>query len=658
VLGTARATSAPFVVTEIDAVTGAMFARNPWNASFGERVAFADLAGRQTQWTGDRREFLGRLRTLDRPAALTGANLAEAQPAGRLSNRTGAGLDPCCALQTTLTLAPDESTEIVFFLGQAANTAEAQSLLKTYRSADLDAILHAVRTQWDQILGTIQVKTPDRSLDIMLNRWTLYQTLTCRMWARAAFYQASGAYGFRDQLQDAMALTITQPALTRAHLLRAAGRQFVEGDVQHWWQPPTQNIDGAGVRTRISDDHVWLAYATAHYVQTSGDTTILDATIPFLEGPLLQPAEHDAYYKPEVSDQNGSLFDHCARALDRSLQTGTHGLPLMGAGDWNDGMNRVGELGLGESVWLGWFLHATLVAFAAIARTRGESAQATRWLTHAQGLQASLEREAWDGDWYRRGYFDDGTPLGSAANSECRIDSIAQSWGVLSGAAEPERAQRAMASLERNLIQDSPGLALLFTPPFEHAAPDPGYVKAYPPGIRENGGHYSHAAIWSVMAYAALGQGERATSLLSLLNPIARTRTLADLQRYKVEPYVIAADIYSVAPHAGRGGWTWYTGSAGWMYRAGIESILGFRLHGTRFTMSPCIPAAWPHFEIEFRYGSARYDIRVSNPHRVSRGIARIELDGVTLPIGDLAVPLTSDGQSHSVLVTLGDADR
>ena len=646
VLGAARAACAPFIVTEVDAATGAMFARNPWNAAFGARVAFADLDGRQTDWTADRREFLGRHGTLAEPAALLGA--------APFSKRVGVGLDPCSALQTYVDLEPGDTREVVFFVGEATDAASAQALLERYRSADLEAVFRSVLEYWEKVLGTVQVKTPDRSMDIILNRWALYQTLVCRMWARSAFYQASGAYGFRDQLQDAMALAVSTPAATREHLLRAAGRQFTEGDVQHWWLPPT----GEGVRTRISDDRIWLAYAAAHYVDTTGDVAVLDESVPFIEGPALRPGEHEAYFQPSTSDEMASLFEHCARALDQSLAVGQHGLPLIGTGDWNDGMNRVGELGRGESIWLGWFLHATLKAFAPLAQARGAKARSAQWLTHATALQLALEREGWDGDWYRRGYFDDGTPLGSAKSEECRIDSIAQSWSVISGAADTARATQAMAAVDGQLIRRDSGLALLFAPPFDRTPLDPGYIKGYPPGVRENGGQYSHAATWSVIAFALLGQADKAAELFSLLNPVNRATTRASAHRYKVEPYVIAADIYSVAPHAGRGGWTWYTGSAGWMYRAGLEWILGFHLQGSRLRLAPCIPTRWPGFEIVFRYRATRFEILIENPEGVSRGVAYAELDGQPLAEGPTVIALVDDGQTHRVRMILGEHRR
>ncbi|MEQ1728574.1 MAG: glucoamylase family protein, partial [Vicinamibacterales bacterium] len=642
VLGASRAATAPFIVTEIDPVTQSMFARNPWHPVYGSRVAFADLAGKQTEWTADRREFLGHHGRLDQPVALTGYL--------PLSGRTGAGLDPCGALLTSIDLKPGASAEVVFFLGDAASSADAQALVARYRAVDLDAVLQAVGEYWDDVLGAIQVKTPERSMDVLLNRWALYQTLVCRVWARSAFYQSSGAYGFRDQLQDGMALSVTRPALTREHLLRAAGRQFPEGDVQHWWLPPT----GQGVRTLISDDRIWLGFACAHYVATTGDLAVLDEVVGFVDGARLDPGQHDAYFLPGIADETATLFEHCARGLDGALNVGTHGLPLIGTGDWNDGMNRVGEQGRGESVWLGWFLYAGLQAFAPIAAARGDTVRSSRWLDHAARLRASLELEGWDGEWYRRGFFDDGTPFGSSQSAECRIDSIAQSWSVMSGAADPARAAQAMAQVERQLILQKEGVALLFTPPFDKTPLDPGYVKGYPPGLRENGGQYTHAAAWSVFAFAKLGQGQQAMDLFALLNPLNHTSTRTGVRRYKVEPYVVAADVYSVAPHTGRGGWTWYTGSAGWLYRAGIEAILGLAKRGTLLEIDPCIPPHWPGFEMVYRHGSTRYEISVVNPAAVSHGVAGIEEDGLPLPAGTRALSLRDDGATHRIRVTLG----
>ncbi len=642
VLGPNRAASAPFVATEIDPRTQAMFARNGWYEDFASRVAFADMNGRQTEWTGDRTEFIGRNGSLAAPAALTGA--------ASLSKTVGAGLDPCGALRASVTIPPGGKVEIVLLVGESTDAEAARVLISHYRSTNLDDAMAEVTRQWADILDAVHVETPERSLDIMLNGWLLYQALACRMWGRAGFYQASGAFGFRDQLQDSMALTAACPALARAHLVRAASRQFVQGDVQHWWLPHS----GKGVRTRISDDRAWLAYAAAHYVQVAGDSTVLDEVIPFLEGQMLAPAEHDSFFHPSISDQSATLFEHCARALEHSLSVGAHGLPLMGTGDWNDGMNRVGEGGLGESVWLGWFLHAALTEFAPLAQARNEHDRAAAWQAHAAQIRAALEEHAWDGAWYRRGYFDDGTPLGSAGSQECRIDSIAQSWAVLSGAADTGRAQTGMASLERDLISSKSGLALLFTPPFDKTALEPGYIKAYPPGIRENGGQYTHAALWSVMAFAALGQAETAVRLLLLLNPINHARNRAELYRYKVEPYVMAADIYAAPGHVGRGGWTWYTGAAGWTQRAGIESILGIRLRGAELHIDPCIPALWPRFTASIRYKSARYDVLVENPNAVGKGVQVAALDGAPLAQRPFFVPLADDGIVHKVHVILG----
>ncbi len=641
VLGNSRSASAPYIITELDSQTGALFARSSWGGEFGGRVAFADLAGRQSSVTGDRTEFIGRNGTLARPAAL--------ERSGPLSGRSGAGLDPCAALQTSIELRPGAKAEIVFFLGQAENSEQARQLIARYRAADSDAILAEVTGRWDDVLGAVQIATPEPAMDILMNRWLLYQTLSCRVWGRAAFYQLSGAYGFRDQLQDVMALCTAKREIAREHLLHAAARQFIEGDVQHWWHPPS----GRGVRTRISDDLLWLPYTLIHFLEATGDRTVLEEPIPFLEGNTLAEGQNESYFQPSISDIRATLFEHCARALDRSLAVGSRGLPLMGTGDWNDGMNRVGEQGKGESVWLGWFLHTILWEFAKIADSRSEHKRAESWRLHVSALKAALEREGWDGEWYRRAYFDDGTPLGSAKNTECRIDSIAQSWGVMTGAADPGRVARAMAAVDKQLVRRPEGLILLFTPPFDNPTHDPGYIRGYVPGVRENGGQYTHAAVWTVIAFAELGDGDRACELFRMLNPIAHTSSRVSVQRYKVEPYVVAGDVYAEPPHVGRGGWTWYTGAAGWLYRAGLEWILGFRMGGMTFSIDPCIPRNWPSYSIEFRYHSATYRIKVDNPSRVSRGVGLTELDGKLLA-SSANIPLVNDGAVHEVRIVLG----
>jgi cyclic beta-1,2-glucan synthetase len=642
VLGVLREQMQRFVVTEIDPATGALLARNAYNNEFARRVAFATVNTPDHSLTADRTEFLGRNGGARHPAAL-----------GRvgLSGRVGAGLDPCAAVQTVVELAPGAQQEIIFLLGEGDDLAQVHTLIAHYRQpGEVEAAFAAVRAAWDQVLGAVQVRTPVPAINLLLNRWLLYQVLSCRVWARSAFYQSGGAYGFRDQLQDVMALTIAAPAQAREHILRAAARQFVEGDVQHWWHPPT----GRGVRTRFSDDLLWLPYVTLHYTATTGDSSILDEIVPYLEGDLLKPGEDEMYTVPRVSAEAGSLYEHCLRAVKRGLTSGPHGLPLMGSGDWNDGMNRVGHEGQGESVWVGWFLLTILPPLAELCAARGDDDLALHYRQEVVRLQHAIEEHAWDGAWYRRAYFDDGTPLGSAENDECRIDAIAQAWAVISGAADPARARQAMAAAAEHLIRPDADLILLLTPPFDHTSLDPGYIKGYVPGVRENGGQYTHAAIWIVLAYALLGDGDQAGRLYEMLTPIEHARTPDAVERYKVEPYVVAADVYAVPPHTGRGGWTWYTGSASWLYRVGLEAILGLRWQGTAFSLEPCIPSDWPGYEMTVTFGGTRYQIRVENPHRAQRGVSVLSLDGEVVEDG--RVPLHDDGATHLVRAVMGPA--
>ncbi|HVT25890.1 MAG TPA: glucoamylase family protein [Rhizomicrobium sp.] len=643
-LGPNRQKSQAYIYTEIDKDTSALFAQNPWSEDFHTRIAFFDLQGKQTSWTADRCEFLGRNGSPEKPWALMGD--------APLSMRTGAGLDSCGALQTEIRLAPGAEAEIIVTLGQSESRSEARALISRIRSSDFDNLLKDVKEFWDTTLGSIEVKTPDRAMDLLLNRWLLYQTLSCRMWARAGFYQASGAYGFRDQLQDCMALCVSHPEVARRHILRAAARQFPEGDVQHWWLPET----GKGVRTTISDDRAWLAYVVSHYIEVTGDNALLDEQIPFLDGQLLKPGEHEAFFQPQPTSETATLYEHCARALDLCLPVGPHGLPLMGTGDWNDGMNRVGENGKGESVWLGWFVYDVLTKFIPIAEARNDGKRAATWLLHTTVLKEALEDNGWDGDWYRRAYYDDGTPLGSVANAECRIDSIAQSWSVLSKAADSARTARAMQAVDKYLVRDADQMILLFTPPFVDTQHDPGYIKGYPAGLRENGGQYTHGVMWVVAAFAEMGMGNRAGELFAMLNPINHSRSRTAAQRYRVEPYVACGDVYSVPPHVGRGGWTWYSGSAGWMYRVGIEWILGLRVKAGKLALDPCIPSYWPRFEATLRYKGATFKIAVENPHGVCKGIAELYLDGMLIEGATIVLP--QDGSIHTIRAVMGEPPK
>jgi len=627
---------------EFDPDKNALLAINRFNSEFGERVAFLAANKKPHGVTTDRTEFLGRMGSMRAPAALGRIGLASA---------VNAGLDPCGVIQLHVDLAPGATEEVFFLIGEGKSRDESLRLIEQIQSqVEVEAIWQSVQQQWDEILNTITVQTPDPGMDLMLNRWLLYQTLSCRLWGRTALYQSSGAFGFRDQLQDVMALLHSRPDIARMQILEMARHQFESGDVLHWWNPPA----GRGVRTRFSDDLLWLPYVTSEYVSATGDISILSEDVPFLKGEALRPDEVERYTQFETTGETFSLYEHCRRALEKGTTSGTHGLPLMGAGDWNDGMNRVGVDGRGESIWLGWFLHTTLKRFASLVAQMNATPphDPTPYLEKAEQLSQALEAHAWDGDWYLRAYYDDGSRLGSHENIECQIDSIAQSWAILSGAAEQARAAQAMESVYRLLVKQDEQMILLFTPPFDKSAHDPGYIKGYLPGVRENGGQYTHAAIWTAWAFAKLGQGERAMELFRMLNPISHADTHEKAIRYKVEPYVIAADIYSVQPHTGRGGWTWYTGSSGWMYRLGIETILGITRVGEALNINPCIPRDWSGFKVDYRFGVSYYKINVENPHNVNRGIQQVLLDGN--PLNGNLLPLVEDGQMHDVQVVMG----
>ena len=635
VLGDLRHKSLLHVQTEVDLKTGALLARNYYNTEFSDRVVFVDVNDATRTLTGDRKEFIGRNGNLSQPAALKRA---------RLSGKVGAGLDPCGAVQVAFNLADGQERETSFRLGVGRNAAEVQNLIRRFRRADATRVaLEGVWEYWNRTLGAVNVDTPDPAVNVMANGWLLYQTLSCRLWGRTGFYQSGGAYGFRDQLQDVMALVHAEPALTREHLLRAAARQFREGDVQHWWHPPA----GRGVRTHFSDDYLWLPYATCRYVSCVADTGVLDEKVPFLEARPVKPEEEAYYDLPNRSEESATLYQHCVRAITRGLTFGRHGLPLIGCGDWNDGMNRVGENGRGESVWLAFFLYDVLTQFASLARSHHDPAFAERCLAEARQLQQNIEQNAWDGQWYRRAYFDNGEPLGSQANPECQIDSLPQSWSVISGAGDPSRSRQAMQSVDQRLVRRDAGLIQLFDPPFDKSPLNPGYIKGYIPGVRENGGQYTHGAIWTAMAFAIMGENERAWELFALLNPVHHGGTPQQIATYKVEPYVVAADVYAVPPHTGRGGWTWYTGSAGWMYRLLVETLLGVNIEGDQLRLAPRVPEAWATFKIHYRYRQTVYHITIT---RLAAGSAEpnlLSLDGEE--ISGRTIPLRDDHRTHAV---------
>jgi len=653
VLGDMRSKSGMHIITEVDTVSRALFAKNAYNTEFPGRVAFFNVDASNRSFTADRTEFIGRNGNLASPAALRRV---------RLSGKVGAGLDACAAIMVPFELLPGQQRDIVFMLGVSGRrSADASNLVQRCQgTAAASSALLAVREQWDNTLGAVQIDTPDAALDIITNGWLMYQTIACRLWARSGYYQSGGAYGFRDQLQDAMAMVHTEPQLLRQQLLLCASHQFVEGDVMHWWHPPSER----GVRTHCSDDYLWLPLATCRYIASTGDLAVLAQAAPFLEGRAVNPDEDSYYDLPSRSSDSADLYQHCVRAILRALRFGVHGLPLIGSCDWNDGMDKVGAEGRGESVWLAFFLYDVLLRFAEVALLNDDAGFAEQCRSEAARLAANVELHGWDGRWYRRAYFDDGTPLGSHTNLECQIDSISQSWAVLSNAADATRARGAMAEVDARLVRREFGLIQLLDPPFGPivAHPDasgsgsesgpqpknPGYIRGYVPGVRENGGQYTHAAIWTAMAFARMGDGERAWELLRMLNPVQHAASEAGCARYKVEPYVVAADVYAIAPHIGRGGWTWYTGSSGWMYRLIIESLLGLTRGDAKLTLEPQLPADWDGFTVRYRYGASLYRIHVA---RAVDGQPGLSIDGREQ--GGNVLALADDGREHAVELRL-----
>jgi cellobiose phosphorylase len=636
VLGDLRAKYSKHTVTLLDEVTGALMATNAYSSEFTNRVAFFDANGNNKTVTGDRAEFLGRNGTMANPDGLNRA---------RLSGKTGAALDPCGVIQVNFNIAEDEEHEVIFRLGAGRDMHHAQQVVKASQgSAAAHEALQKVYEHWKNLLGVIQINTPDTALNMLTNGWLNYQTLASRIQARSGFYQSGGAFGFRDQLQDVLSLIHSQPNLVRSQIILCASRQFKEGDVQHWWHPPS----GRGVRTTCSDDYLWLPYVTAKYVKATGDIEILDEQVSFIEGRLMNAGEESYYDLPIYSDVRAGVYEHCVKAIEHGLRMGEHGLPLIGSGDWNDGMDKVGVHGKGESVWLAFFLYDILMRFSDVAMIKKDKEFAKRCKEEATKLQKNIEEHTWDGEWYRRAYFDDGTPLGSKENDECKIDSIAQSWSVISKAGSKEHTMQAMRSAYDHLVQKDDNLIQLFNPPFDKSLLNPGYIKGYVPGVRENGGQYTHAAIWLIMAFAASGNRDTTWELLQMINPVNKGSDKSKIDIYKTEPYVIAADVYKEPRHRGRGGWTWYTGSAGWMYQLIINSFIGLKKEGDTLHFAPCLPHGW-NFDLTYRFVDTPYHIQINQ----SAGDKTMEVFEGDKKLEDGIIPLVNDSQPHEIRVEL-----
>ncbi|HOJ10547.1 MAG TPA: glycosyl transferase, partial [Clostridiales bacterium] len=640
ILGVSEKITSQYITTEMDSKSGVFTIKNNYNVDFPGRITFIDSSEQKQSFTGDRMEFIGVEGSLEKPEAVSKENL---------SGTIGAGLDPCAAIQVEVSLNQGEEKELVFLLGQGKSMEQVLDIIEKYRNVNrAKRELKEVKKAWKERLEVIQVQTPDDSMNIMLNYWLLYQVISCRLLSRAAFYQSGGAFGFRDQLQDVMSLTYALPEFTRWQILLHSSRQFVEGDVQHWWHVEV----GKGIRTRYSDDLLWLPYVTADYIMCTGDWSVLDVEMPYIEDDLLPEDQDERYSIPRVSDKRATLYEHCINSISRALNLGEHGIPLMGSGDWNDGMNKVGSGGRGESVWLGWFLCSILEKFIPICKKAGDEDRAGQYKEISANIIQAIENNAWDGSWYLRAWFDDGKPLGSTENTECRIDSIAQSWAAISGLGDIERTKEALKAVQNYLINKEEGIIKLFTPPFDKGDLEPGYIKGYVPGVRENGGQYTHAAVWVILAFAMIGDGDKAHQLFHMINPINHSRTQIETARYKTEPYVMAADVYAIPPNTGRGGWTWYTGAAGWMYRVGVEHILGIKKRGDAILIDPCIPSGWKEYLVKYKYENSLYNIEFKNSNGVNKGVQRIYLDGIEIK-GNL-IQLKKDGKEHKVEVIMG----
>ena len=637
VLGNNRMKTSMYIHSEIDPESGALFGKNPYNTEFSDRVAFFDVDNFKKTVTTDRNEFIGRNRTLKNP---------EAMSKQKLSGRTGLALDPCAAIQVPFELQDGEEHEITFRLGAGKNAENTSQLVRQYRGATIALeSLEKVKNYWSHTIGAIQIETPDAALNILTNGWLTYQTISSRLWGRSGYYQSGGAFGYRDQLQDVLSILHTEPEISKEQILRCASHQFLEGDVQHWWHPPV----GRGVRTLCSDDYLWLPYVTSLYIQTTGDSLILNESCNYIEGRQLNKGEESYYDLPIKSKKQDTLYKHCFLAIRHGLKFGKHGLPLIGSGDWNDGFDKVGTEGLGESVWMGFFLYQILIQFSKNATAQNDLLFAEECIAQAKKLKENINKNAWDGQWYKRAWFDDGTALGSSINKECRIDSISQSWSILSDGGDLERSKTGLESAYKNLVQKESKIIQLLEPPFDNSDLNPGYIKGYVPGVRENGGQYTHAAIWMITAFAKLGDNRKVWELLEMINPLNHGKTPEEIAIYKVEPYVLAADVYAREPHIGRGGWTWYTGSASWMYKLITESFLGLQRTYNHLTITPCIPSEWEFFKMRYRFKNTYYSIHVIQKNGF--GETTFLLDNNEAFSG--SIPLIDDGIQHTIEILI-----